>query len=78
MEALMTQHIRRRSDGSIDFFRTRASAQRGQARRDDAALRAVAALVMAGAIGFALLLPSGSNRDHDRIAAPGDHSSQTR
>jgi hypothetical protein len=63
METAMTQdpHIRRQQDGSldIDFYRTRAVAERRHAMRDDRALRMACAggLVMAGALGFAVVLP---------------------
>ena len=75
----MTHDVRRRSDGSIDF--DFAPALRRSAARRGAMTRLCEPSPRwswRGAIGFALLLPSGSNRDHDRIAAPGDHSSQTR
>jgi hypothetical protein len=56
----MTQDIVRRQDGPLDFYRTRSTALRGQAARDRAALRTAAAgvLVMAGALGFAIIIPS--------------------
>jgi hypothetical protein len=57
-----SEPIRRHERGSIDFdfYRTRATALRGQPQRERRSLRAVAAgtLVMAGAIGFALGIPS--------------------
>jgi MprA protease rhombosortase-interaction domain-containing protein len=54
--------IRRHSNGSIDFdaYRAGATAQRGQALHDAHALRMITAgaLVMAGVLGFAIVLPS--------------------
>ena len=54
--------VRRHGHDSIDFdfYRTRATALRGQARREGRSLRSATAgvLVMAGAIGFALVINS--------------------
>jgi len=59
--------IRRHQDGSldIDFYRSRAIAERGSAMRDDHALRMACAggLVMAGALGFAVVLPSSQSAE---------------
>jgi hypothetical protein len=74
----MTEDIRRRSDGSIDSVQIRIAARRDQAKREATALRAVGALVMAGAIGFALVVPSGSDRPHDNAVAPQSDSFQVR
>jgi hypothetical protein len=63
METAMSQvhDIRRHQDGSldIDFYRSRAIAERRSAMRDDRALRMACAggVVMAGALGFAVVLP---------------------
>ena len=63
--------IRRHQDGSldIDFYRSRAIAERRSAMRDDRALRMACAggLVMAGALGFAVVLPSAPTAE--RMAA---------
>jgi hypothetical protein len=60
METAMTQHVRRRQDGSpdIDFYRSRPIAERRRAMRDDRALRMACAggLMMAGVLGFAVVL----------------------
>ena len=81
----MTQNhdIRNHHDGSIDFdlYRASTTALRGQAKRDNRALRvaSVGAVVMAGAIGFALVVPSATMPAlGDRIAAMFSSSSQTR
>ena len=76
-----THDVRRHPDGSIDFdfYRASATALRGQAMRDNRALRAASAgaVVMAGAIGFALVVPSAPSLG-DRFAATFSSSSQTR
>jgi hypothetical protein len=68
----ISKPTRRNEHGSIDFdfYRTRATALRGQARRESRSLRAIAAgaLVMVGAIGFALVIPSAPKLG-ERIAA---------
>ena len=68
----MTETIHRRSDGAIDldFYRAGATAQRRQAMRDSRSLKIAAAgmLVMAGAVGFAIVIPSTPSPG-DRIAA---------
>lgn len=68
-----TPTIRRHAGGSIDFdfYRTQSTALRGQAMRDAATLRSAAtgALVMAGALGFAIVVPSATQTVHDQIAA---------
>ncbi len=60
--AATREPTRRHERGSIDFdfYRARATALRGQAQRERWSLRAVAAgtLVVAGAIGLALVIPS--------------------
>jgi hypothetical protein len=67
----MTLRIRSRTDCRIGFdtYRTRTTALRGQAAREGAVLRTAAAgaLVMAGALGFAFVIPTSSAMD--RIAA---------
>ena len=78
----MTQaHVRRHPDGSFDFdfYRASATALRGQAMRNNRTLRvaSVGAVVMVGAIGFALVVPSAPALG-DRIAAMFSSSSQTR
>ena len=63
----------RRPDGSIDFdfYRARAATLRQQALRDLAHERIapVGAAVMAGALGFAIALPSTSTGMRDLMAA---------
>ena len=65
----MTLDVHRHSDGSIDFdfYRTRAATLRRQALRDMATQRIapIGARVMAGALGFAIVIPSvvGTVRD---------------
>ena len=65
----MTRDVHRRSDGSIDidFYRARATTLRRQALRDMATprLAPLGARVMAGALGFAIVIPSapGTARD---------------
>ena len=82
-DAILTQthDIRRHPDGSIDFdfYRTNATALRGQAMRDNHTLRmaSAGAVVMAGAIGFALVVPSAPALD-DRVAGTFSNLSQTR
>ena len=65
--------IRRHAGGSIDFdfYQTRSTALRRQALRDAATLRmaAAGAVVMAGALGFAIVIPSTYGAVHDRMAA---------
>jgi hypothetical protein len=64
--------FRRHADGSIDFdfYRARAADLRRQAMRDVANQHiAPAFTVMAGALGFALLLPSTSGGRRDLIGA---------
>ncbi len=64
--------IRRHGAGSIDFdfYRTRATAMRGQALREAATLRmaAAGAAVMAGALGFAVVIPSATSMGHQMVA----------
>jgi hypothetical protein len=73
-DLIMTQthDIRRHPDGSIDFdfYRASAAELRRQAMRDNRTLRVASAgaVVMAGAIGFALVVPSAPVPG-DRIAA---------
>ena len=69
-----TPDVRRNADGAIDFdyYRTQSTALRRQAMRDAATLRmaAAGAVVMAGALGFAIVIPSTyRGRLHDRMAA---------
>ena len=78
-----THDVRRHSDGSIDFgfYRASTTALRGQAKRDNRALRVASAgaVVMAGAIGFALVVPPATMPAlGDRIAAMFSNSTQTR
>jgi hypothetical protein len=67
-----TLNIHRDAYGAIDidFYRTRATALRGQAMRNAAALRttSVGALVMASALGFAIAIPSAA-AGQERLAA---------
>jgi hypothetical protein len=69
METAMSQvhDIRRHQDGSldIDFYRSRAIAERRSAMRDDRALRMACAggVVRAGALGFAVVRPSSPAAD---------------
>ena len=76
-----THDIRRHPDGSIDFdfYRASATVLRGEAMRDNRSLRMASAgtAVMAGAIGFALVVPSASALG-DRVAATYSNLSQTR
>jgi hypothetical protein len=62
METAMILDVHRHSDGSIDFdfYRTRAATLRRQALRDMATQRIapMGARVMAGALGFAVVIPS--------------------
>ena len=82
-DAIMTQthDIRRHPDGSIDFdfYRNNATALRGEAMRENRALRIASAgtVVMAGAIGFALVVPSAPVLG-DRFVATFSSLSQTR
>ena len=78
-----THDIRRHPGGSIDFdfYRTSATALRGQAMRDNRALRVASAgaVVMVAALGFALvILPATAPALGDRIAAMLSNSSKTR
>jgi hypothetical protein len=77
------QDVRRHDDNSIDFdfYRTRSIALRRQAMRDSLTLRTASAgaLVMAGAVGFAIVIPSATTPTlGDRIATTFSSSSQTR
>lgn len=65
----------RSQEASID--RARSAELRRQAARDANVLRMTGALVMAGAIGFAVAFPS-NNTSRDPIVAPEPHSFQTR
>lgn len=82
-DLIMNQNhdIRRHPDGSIDFdfYRANATALRGQAMRDNRSLRMASAgnVVMAGAIGFALVVPSASVPG-ERVAASFSNLSLTR
>lgn len=77
-----TSTVRRQSSGSIDydFYRAQAHALRRQALRDAAAMRSgsVGALVMAGALGFAIVVPAAGSAAGDRVAADWPHSTFTR
>jgi len=85
--SIMTQtksndcNVRRHPDGSIDFdfYRASATALRSQAMHDNRTLRVASAgaVVMAGAIGFALVVPSAPALG-DRVAAMFSNLSQTR
>ena len=75
--------IRRHPKRSIDleFYRASATALRGQAKRDNRALRVASAgaVVMVAALGFALvILPATAPALGDRIAAILSNSPQTR
>ena len=65
--------IRRHADGSvdIDFYRARAHTLRRQAIRDAKMMpmASAGALVMAGALGFALVVPSAATAMRGQIAA---------
>lgn len=65
--------VRRHADGSIDydFYRARAHALRRQALRDTKMLpmASAGALVMAGALGFALVVPSAASVVREQIAS---------
>jgi hypothetical protein len=65
----MSDEVRRRPNGSIDydFYRAEAERLRRQAIRDAARSTAGGAAVMAGALGFALVIPSAA--PVDRVAA---------
>jgi hypothetical protein len=82
-EDIMTETPTARRDAyesiDFDFYRTRAAALRGQAMRDAATLRtaSVGALVMAGALGFAIAIPPAGTA-HDRLAAAWSASTQMR
>ena len=73
--------VRRHPGGSIDFdfYRVSTTALRGQAMRNNRSLRMASAgsAVMAGAIGFALVVPSAPALG-DRVAATFSNLSQTR
>ena len=77
----MTLDVHRHSDGSIDFdfYRTSATALRRQAMHDNRTLRVASAgaVVMAGAIGFALVVPLAPALG-DRIAATFSNLTKTR
>jgi hypothetical protein len=62
-----SQDIRRHPDGSIDidFYRTRAAALRGQAKRDGVMLKMASAVVLTVAGGLALAM---------LVAAPEQHA----
>lgn len=69
----MNEDIRRHPNGPIDFdfYRTRGVALRRQAMRD-AGMRiasAGASSVMAGALGFAIVIPSTTASIRDHVAA---------
>ena len=75
--------IRRHPNGSIDleFYRASATALRRQAMHDNRPLRgaSASAMVMAGAVGFALVIPPATMPAlGDRIAAMFSSSPQTR
>ena len=77
------QHpVRRHHDGSIDFdfYRASAAALRRQGMRDGPAVRAasVSALIMAGALGFAIVIPSIAPAAGERLASAFTSASQTR
>ena len=77
------QSVRRHPDGSInfDFYRASAAALRRQAMRDSPALRtaSASALVMAGALGFAVVIPSiAAPTVGERLASAFPSWSQTR
>jgi hypothetical protein len=78
----MTDEIHRHPDGSIDFdfYRIQATALRGQAMRDAATLRlaSAGAVVMAGALGFALVIPSAVGAVRDHVASVWPVSSHIR
>ena len=78
----MTDDVRRHPNGCIDFdfYRTRATALRGQAMRDAATLRlaSAGAVVMAGALGFALVIPPAISTVHDHVASVWPVSSHIR
>jgi hypothetical protein len=68
-----TLACRRHADGSIDydFYRARAAGLRRKALGDFGARPAssVRPLVMAGALGFAVVIPSIATAPHDHAAA---------
>jgi hypothetical protein len=78
----MTDDFRRHPGGSIDFdfYRSQAVALRRQAMREAATLRTASAgaLVMAGAIGFAVVISSIATPAHDRLAAAWSRSIHVR
>ena len=67
----MTDEIRRHPDGSIDFdfYRSDAASRRREARRGALRHGVAGASVMAGALGFALVIPSSAQLPSDRLAA---------
>jgi hypothetical protein len=74
--------IRRRPRDSIDFdiYRTEATALRGYAMRDAHALRIITAgaLVLAGVLGFAVVVPAATSKAAGgRAATEISHPSQT-
>ena len=77
----MTDEFRRHPDGSIDFdfYRARATTLRRQAMRDAFTLRtgSAGALVMAGALGCAVVVPSITTPVRDRLAAAWPSSIRT-
>jgi hypothetical protein len=68
-----TPTFRRHPDGSIDFdfYRERAATLRRQAMRDLATQRIAPAgsMVMAGALGFAVVLPTTTSAIRDQMVA---------
>lgn len=78
----MTDNFRRHPDGSIDFdfYRSEATALRRQAMRDAATVRTASAgvLVMAGALGFAVIIPSIAAPVRDQLAAAWTSSIRVR
>jgi hypothetical protein len=78
----MIDEFRRHPDGSIDFdfYRARATTLRRQAMRGACTLRTTSAgaLVMAGALGFAVVIPSVATPMRDRLAAAWPSSTRTR
>ncbi len=81
MTQMPSQGVRRHPNGSIDvdFYRTRAAALRGQAKRDAATAKAVCAFVltMVSALSVAVLLVAASAAYvPDRQAAAVQSSAQ--
>ena len=77
-----TPDVRRHADRSIDydFYRAHAAELRRKALRDFAARPAwpMRPLVMAGALGFAVVIPSTAAAVHDHAAAPQSGRAHTR